>query len=287
RGGAIWRGDGLLAIPGSSGLQPCRVMNDPNIPPLIPQTALVGVTAGQTSPSTLGANPEEQTPIPNAVATIESILRQPRRVLYQLRQPGSGRLMVTMIFVAAVCSLVYGVVVGTFSGGTQLWAAPLKIAAGLLFSTLICLPSLYIFACLSGSQARLIEVVGLVAGLAMLMTILLIGFAPVAWVFSQSTESVVAMGALHLAFLLVSTYFGLRFLNAGFSAHEDRSGGGIRVWMVIFLLVMLQMTTALRPWIGKADTFLPTEKKFFVSHWLDCIKQSNASGPSQNNAASR
>jgi len=75
---------------------------------------------------------------------------------------------------------------------------------------------------------------------------------------------------LHLAFLLVSTYFGLRFLNAGFSAQEDRSGGGIKVWMVIFLLVLLQMTTALRPWIGKADAFLPTEKKFFVTHWLDC-----------------
>ena len=105
------------------------------------------------------------------------------------------------------------------------------------------------------------------------MTILLIGFAPVARVFSQSTESVVAMGALHLAFLLVATYFGLRFLNAGFSAHEDRSGGGIKVWMVIFLSVMLQMTTTLRPWVGKADTFLPAEKKFFVSHWLDCIKQ--------------
>ena len=195
------------------------------------------MTAGQNSPPALGLNPEEQVPILNAVAAIESILRQPRRVLYQLRQPGSGRLIVTMVFVAAVCSLVYGAVVGTFSGGTQLWAAPVKGVAGLLLSGLICFPSLYIFACLSGSQARLVEVVGLVAGLAMLMTILLIGFAPVAWVFSQSTESVVAMGAPHLAFLLVSTYFGLRFLNAGFSAHEDRSGGGIKVWMVIFLLL--------------------------------------------------
>jgi hypothetical protein len=262
-------------------------MNDPNTLPLIPQPALAGVTAGQSSPPVLGVNPEEHAPIPNAVVAIESILRQPRRVLYQLRQPGSSRLIVTMGFVAVVCSLVYGVVVGTFSGGTQLWAAPLKIAAGLLFSILICLPSLSIFACLRGSQARLIEIVGLVAGLAMLMTILLIGFAPVAWVFSQSTESVVAMGALHLAFLLVSTYFGLRFLNAGFSTHEDRSDGGIKVWMVIFLLVMLQMTTVLRPWIGKADAFLPTEKKFFVNHWLDCIKQSNDSGPSQNNSPSR
>src|SRR5205823_7993352 len=142
-----------------------------------------------------------------------------------------------------------GFVVGTFSNGVQLWAAPLKISLGLLISALICLPSLYIFSCLSGSQARLIEVVGLVAGLLLLMTVLLIGFAPVAWVFSQSTGSVVAMGALHLAFWFIATYFGLRFLSAGFSAHEDRSGGGIKVWMIIFVLVMLQMTTAVRPLI--------------------------------------
>jgi hypothetical protein len=252
-------------------------MNDPNTSPPIPQPAPSGVTAGQTAPPALSVNPEEHLPIPNAVAAVECILRQPRRALHQLRLARPGRLIVRILFVAAICSLVYGIVVGTFSGGTQLWAAPVKSAAGLLLTGLICLPSLYIFACLSGSQARLVEVVGLVAGLAMLMTTLLIGFAPVAWVFSQSTESIVAMGALHLAFLVVSTYFGLRFLNAGFSAHQARSGGGIKIWMGIFLLVMLQMTTALRPWIGKADTFLPVEKKFFISHWLDCIKQSNES----------
>lgn len=256
-------------------------MNDPNTPSPIPQLALAAVAAGSPTLPPPELNPEEQVPIPNVVSAIESILRQPRRVLYQLRQPGSGRLIAAMAFVAVVCSLIYGLVVGTFSGGTQVWAAPLKIAAGLLLSALICLPSLYIFACLSGSQARLVEVAGLVAGLAMLMTILLIGFAPVAWVFSQSTGSIVAMGALHLTFWLVSTYFGLRFLNAGFSAHADRTGG-IKVWMIIFILVMLQMTTAVRPLIGKADTFLPTEKKFFVTHWLECAKQSAESGQSSS-----
>jgi len=256
-------------------------MNDPNTPPLIPQPALAAVTAGAPTPPPPETNLDEQVPIPNVVSAIESILRQPRRVLYQLRQPGSGRLIAAMAFVAVVCGLIYGLVVGTFSGGTQFWAAPLKIAAGLLLSALICLPSLYIFACLSGSPARLVEVVGLVAGLATLMTILLIGFAPVAWVFSQSTESIVAMGALHLAFFLVSTWFGLRFLNAGSSAHADRTGG-IKVWMIIFILVMLQMTTALRPLIGKADTLLPTEKKFFVTHWLECAKQSDETSQSSS-----
>ena len=210
-------------------------------------------------------------PIPNFVGAIEAILRQPRRVMFQLRQPGSGRLIAAMLTVSVVCSLIYGVIAGTFSGGAQLWAAPVKIACGLLISALICLPSLYIFSCLSGSSARLSEVFGLVAGLLLLMTILLIGFAPVAWVFSQSTESVVAMGALHLAFWLIATCFGLRFLSAAF-AHYSHSGDGLKVWIAIFLLVMLQMTAALRPILGTADTFLPKEKQFFISHWMKSLK---------------
>jgi len=247
-------------------------MNDSRTPPLIPQPAPAGVPAAQGAPAPPVADPEDLAPIPNVFAAIESILRQPRRVMFQLRQPGSARLIAAMLFTSVVCSLIYGVIVGTFSGGVQLWAAPVKVAVGLLISALICLPSLYIFACLSGSQARLFEVVGLVAGLLLLTTVLLIGFAPVAWVFSQSTESVAAMGALHVAFWFISTCFGIRFLNAGF-AQQSRSGDGLKVWTVIFLLVMAQMTAALRPIVGTADTFMPTEKKFFVTHWLDTLKR--------------
>ncbi len=240
-------------------------MNEsPATPPIIP-------TSRASAALPLGANAAEAEPIPNLVSIIEAILREPRRVMFQLRQPGSSRLMILILTVSLVCGLLYGLVAGTFSGGTQLWAGPVKIAGGLLLSALICLPSLYIFSCLSGSQARLSEVAGLVAGFLLLITILLIGFAPVAWVFSQSTESVAAMGALHLAFGFIATCFGLRFLSAAF-AHYGNSGDGLKVWIVIFLLVLLQMTTALRPIIGTADTFLPAEKKFFVSHWVDCLR---------------
>jgi len=222
-----------------------------------------------------GENPEERIPISNAVAAVEAILRQPRRVLYQLRQPGATRLIITLLFVSLLCSLVYGVIVGTFSGGPQLWIAPVKVAGGLFFSALICLPSLYIFACLSGSQARLIEVFGLVAGLLMLMTLLLIGFAPVAWLFSQSTESVAWMGTFHLLFWGVATIFGLRFLDEGFSHSQARSRAGFNIWIVIFVLVVLQMTTALRPMLGTAPTFLPKEKRFFLSYWGDCLQSAS------------
>jgi hypothetical protein len=234
----------------------------PQFPPRIPPVV--------TPP--LGDDPAERVPISNAVAAIDAILRHPRRVIFQLRQPHAEKLIVMMLLVSIVCSLIYGIVVGTFSGGAQLWAAPSKIAAGLMISALICLPSLYIFTCLSGSQARLIEVCGLLAGLLMLMAILLIGFAPVAWIFSQSTDSLPWMGTLHLVFWFIATIFGLRFLEAGFSHSNARSQAGFYIWTVIFLLVAVQMTTALRPILGKANTILPTEKEFFVSHWGDCFK---------------
>jgi len=215
----------------------------------------------------------DQTPLRGFVATVEAILRQPNRILAQLRRSDAGG--ATAVLLAAACggALVYGFVAGTFSGGLQLWAAPLKVALGLLLSALICLPSLYIFACLGGSQARLREVAGVLAGMLALMTLLLLGFAPVAWVFAQSTDSLAAMGALHLLFWGIATAFALRLLTAGFRQSQSRSLAGVRVWMVVFVLVMLQMTTALRPILGQADTLLPTEKKFFAAHWLQCLSE--------------
>jgi hypothetical protein len=231
----------------------------------------------------LGELPEDREPIANPLNAVEAILRHPRRVIYHLHQPGAGGLTAGMLFVTIVCCLVYGVVVGSFSMGDQLWAAPAKVTLGLLISAIICLPSLYIFTCLSGSQARLAEIFGLVAGLLMLMTTLLVGFAPVAWLFSQSTDSLVWMGTLHLVFWLVSTAFALRFLNAGFSHTRARSSAGLNTWIVIFMLVVLQMTTALRPIIGKSPSFLPKDKKFFLSHWGDNLSEASKSTPESHN----
>jgi hypothetical protein len=255
-------------------------MNDSNPPPIPPVSNPLGLPGSPNTPRPLGDDPQDRVTITGPFSAIESILRHPRRIIYQLRQPGAGHIVLALLLIAVAFSLVYGVVVGTFSLGAQLWAAPVKIAAGLIVSALLCLPSLYIFSCLSGSQARLAEVCGMIAGLLALMTVLLIGFAPVAWVFSQSTESLAAMGALHLAFWFIATYFGVRFLATGF-AHLSGKPGGLRVWVVIFLLVMAQMTTTLRPLVGTSDAFLQKEKKFFVKHWIEQMEKPSAAAPTQ------
>jgi hypothetical protein len=101
--------------------------------------------------------------------------------------------------------------------------------------------------------------------------LLLLGFAPVAWVFSQSTDSVAFIGALHLIFWAIATWFGLRLFGYMAKALNVSDRTHLKVWTAIFVLVSLQMTTALRPIIGESDHWLPTEKRFFVSYWIENV----------------
>ncbi len=200
-------------------------------------------------------------------AALGALLKRPGSLIYQLHQPGAYRLNITLGLFALVLLAGYGLAVGSFSGGTQWWAAPLKTVAGTFLSALICLPSLYIFTSLSGADVRLGPLCGVLLATLCLNALLLVGFMPVAWVFSQSTESVAFMGGLHLVFWAVSMIFALRLLSESAQFVGSRDGGYLQLWFVIFLLVCLQMTTALRPFVGKSDTLLPKSKVFFLTHW--------------------
>src|SRR5690348_14008470 len=92
---------------------PSSAQPPPPVPPMPPIASY--------APKPLGDNPEERVPITNPIQAIEAILRQPRRVMYQLRQPGAGALMLYLMIIAIFCAAVYGVVVGTFTGHDQLW----------------------------------------------------------------------------------------------------------------------------------------------------------------------
>lgn len=233
----------------------------PNLPTFQPPAA-----SPQPEPE-----PAVVAPVQGITSVLDALLRRPRSILYHLHADGGGRLIAPLLILAIVAAAFYGVIIGTFSGGKQLWAAPLKVTLGLLFCGGICLPSLYVFACLAGTEARLRDVAGMIAGLLALTTLLLFSFAPIAWVFSQSTESVAGMAALHMIFWIVATYFGTRFVHTGMWGLGAQSGSIFRCWTAIFIFVCLQMMTAIRPIVGTADSLLPNEKKFFLQNWAETL----------------
>ena len=216
----------------------------------------------------------EYVPMPgrgDILAVMESLLKHPGRIIWEISNGRALSVIVALALITVGSLAIYGVVVGSLTGGSQLWIAPAKITIGSLLSLLICLPSLYIFLCLSGSDGSLRQVAGMLISSACLTALLLISFAPVAWVFSQSTDSIGLMGFLNLIFWLVAMWFGMGLLKRCMTWANHSAKGNLRAWMAIYLIVSLQMTTSLRPIIGHADTFLPSEKQFFLAHWQECL----------------
>ena len=176
--------------------------------------------------------------------------------------------------IAVISILVFGFVLGTFAYGNQLWAAPLKLGGGLLFAGLICFPSLYIFSSLAGSTASAARMGGLLGGTLALAGLLLLGFAPALWIFAQGTASFGFMGFLAITSWLVALAFAYRFLRAALRETGATQSAPIIIWVSIFLLVSLQLSTSLRPILGRSDDFMTSEKKFFLEHWGDMIGES-------------
>lgn len=211
----------------------------------------------------------EDAPLPSrgALAVVEGLLKLPANVMHEVRHGASMPWKLTAVVVTTM--LVTGLCLAAFSGGLQFLMVPLKLSLGMLACALICLPSLYIFSALSGGgRVSLREAFGaLMLGVA-LTGVLLVGFAPVSWVFSQATDSAGVIGALHLIFFLVSAHFGLRLTRRALAERAGRPVPALALWTFVFLLVVVQMSTTLRPLAGPFEGLALAPKQFFLEHWL-------------------
>ncbi|MDB6146402.1 MAG: ABC-type transport system, permease component [Spartobacteria bacterium] len=208
---------------------------------------------------------------PTPALVLETLLKRPGQIIYDLFHARKAALL-TWLFILGILGVsLYGVVVGAQAGREQVMIAPAKLGLAAFLSMLICLPSLYIFTALDGIDAEIRGISGSLFAAVCLCAILLVGFAPVAWIFSQSTDSVLFMGTLHLVFWAIGIRFGLRLIEAMSRFLGGHSTSHLKVWSAIFILVCLQMMTALRPIITTSATFFPVEKKFFLVQWWDCL----------------
>ncbi len=199
--------------------------------------------------------------------TVENLLKNPLALGNEMNSGSGARQTVVLIVSTAVLMACYGLVAGSFTGGRQMLFAAAKCSGGLLFTVLICFPSFYIFSSLGGADLNLKKAAGILSAAAALISMMLIGFAPVAWVFSQSTNSLGFMGFLHLAFFFIGLMFSLRLMVKLIKISSVDNAGFMFCWSVIFLITALQMMTALRPIIGSSDEFLPKDKMFFLQNW--------------------
>jgi len=207
-----------------------------------------------------------------ALGMLDDLLKRPGRVSRAVTDGPGGVVWAGLLLVTAACLAGYGAIMGGFSGGWQYAATPLKTVAGLLAAAVICAPSLYIFSCLSGGRQTLRQTLGLLLQMLALCAFLLLGFAPIAWVFSQATRSAAFMGAMHVVFWTIAVSWSVRVLRLALRHFGARGGGGLRLWAVLFLAVVFQMSVTLRPLISEYRGPGLMGRKFFLQHWTDCMR---------------
>jgi hypothetical protein len=220
--------------------------------------------------------PPLEAPLPENLdlkTLFEALLRRPRALVARLAEPNHGATG-RFALMAVISILLFGFVLGCFAKHEQLWAAPAKITAGLVFSGLICFPSLYIFSTLAGARVTVSQLAACLAGALALAGLLLLGFAPAVWIFAESTDSFGFMGTLAVGSWIIAVAFSLRFLKSVIFATGGTQKGPLAIWSVVFLLVTLQMTTSLRPILGRSPDRFTQEKKFFLQHWGDTMSGS-------------
>lgn len=163
---------------------------------------------------------------------------------------------------------LYGLAMGCFAGGNSLWQATLKAPLVLLSTMAICAPSLHLLLCLSGVAASFRQVVAMMAGVAGLSSVVMVGFAPVAWIFGVSTSSVPFMAFFHTLVWCVALGCGLRLLShtvpGGF-----RECKSMIAWAAMLLVLCAQMATFYRPLLGVTVTkeFREGKRTFFFQHF--------------------
>ena len=209
--------------------------------------------------------PPPEPPTGDFGSLVTTCLRQPEALRRLIGEEASTRTRLLVMILPAMA--LVGLLMATFSGGFQLRAVPLKVVAGTLAAMAVCLPSLFVFSNLAGSGIDFRQALGSMMLAVAVLAMVLLALAPVALVFSLSTDSSALVGWIHVGFLLVAAWFGGSALKRVWGPSAE-SGSPAGLWMVLFVVVMLQLSTTLRPLLGEYEPLDFAEKKVFVEHWL-------------------
>jgi hypothetical protein len=205
--------------------------------------------------------------------TLEGLLKSPLWVIQKI-ETGTNLWREGGILLgwALVFHALYGFAVALFGGWDAAFMTTIKAPLIALCTLGLCLPSCYIFSCIGGIRASYAQIFTIATSLLAMIGLLLLGLAPIAWLFSISTKSLSFPVLMNVMGWLIAVGFAARFLRYMKLSQIFRNTIGLKWWMVIFIVVSFQMATTMRPLLEKPTTgWWESGKKLFIVHFLETI----------------
>jgi len=174
-------------------------------------------------------------------------------------------LLITM----ATLSAFYGATIGLYQGGWQIVSAALKIPFLFVVTLLVTLPLFYIVQLLLGSRLGLRQVSALVLSALTLTSIILAAAAPISLFFLLTGGNYYFLHLLHIAAFGFAGLFGMFALHTGLTVLCESKGvyprlgiGILRLWVLIFGFVGIQLAWHLRPYVGIRGESFAVRKQY-------------------------
>lgn len=214
---------------------------------------------------------------------LDYILRAQTALFEQIHsQQQLPRIIAAMSILCALLSGLYGLVMGMYNGPLQALSSAIKLPILFLLTALICIPSLYTFNVLLGQSFKFLQTVALMVMTLGTTTILLVSLAPIAFFFTVTTpDNYQFLLLLHVIIFGLCGVYGVRYLYRGcsyiaFRMEQPLNNLLLRIWIVIYAVVGMQLGWRLRPFIGSQG--MPFELlrseidgNFYIAVWNSLI----------------
>ncbi len=196
-----------------------------------------------------------------------------KQVVCQLRNTRGIR-PAALFLVMTICGCaLFGAAIGAFGGALLAAVDALKMVGVAAFAYLLCLPSLYVFACLLGSSLSFGRIATLGLSSLAIMGCVLAAMSPVLWLFAVSTASAKIFVLLAMTLAATSLFMAMRLAKCALASGIVLSRVGIYVWFAIFTAVALQSLTLVRPILSQGDGKTPARKCIFVQHFVTTMME--------------
>jgi hypothetical protein len=164
------------------------------------------------------------------------------------------------IILICLAAFIYGLIMGSYNGVAQAFSSGIKLVFLIFLTVSICFPSFYIVQLLLGSKMKLRQLIIILLGGFVMLTTILVAFAPIALFFQLSLSPYVFLQLLHFLVFIFAGIWSMRIVVETLkNACEKKNiypkiGLTIfRVWLFILAFVGIQLSWNLRPFIGSKD----------------------------------
>jgi hypothetical protein len=161
----------------------------------------------------------------------------------------------SMILSTIIYLALYGLVMGVSNSWQQAIMSAVKLPVLFLVTLLICLPTLYFFNLLYGSQLTFAQTAALMMAAVTVTAALTLAFASITLFFWLTVPDYGFFILLNVGVLAITAWWGLAFLRQGMrhiqrGATQARAGRILTIWIAIYAFVGTQMGWALKPFFG-------------------------------------